>query len=97
MKRHTYLLILLTLLAQADDPWAIALGLPSATITEAADEYLPSQPPVQGDESSPQKELAFADPKQKTSDFPRVPAPFVWNLSAPFTPPPLYLFTSLQL
>jgi hypothetical protein len=99
MKRFAYFLILLLLSAQLDDYWAVAPVLPSATLAAADDdEYLPSQRRSQED-SGVSKKAEFVGLQPRHPDFPllRSELPFEWNLSGPFTPPPLDLFMSLQL
>ena len=98
MKRLAHFLILLLLLAQVDDAWAVAPVSPSAPITDDDDEYLPAQWRLRDEQSSGQ-EPAFVGVKPQTADFPLVRrgVPLQWNLSTPFAPPPLYLFMSLQI
>jgi hypothetical protein len=97
MKQFAYLLILLLLAAQADDLWAVAPVLPSAPLADD-DEYLPPQRRPQ-EEPVVHKESAAVGLRHQTAGFPLVRRglPSEWNLTTPFTPPPLYVFMSLQI
>jgi hypothetical protein len=100
MTRFGYLLILLLLWGQVDDSFAIALSVPSAPVTDDDDDdYLPSQRPQQEEESSDHTKPAFVSLESPTVDISLVRRglPFERNLIAPFTPPPLYVFMSLQI
>jgi hypothetical protein len=99
MNRHAYLLVLLVIWAQVDDFWAAPLVSPSAPVAvDDDDEYLPSQRRLY-EECSPRQEPVFAGLKPHTADFPLVRrgVSSEWDLTAPFTPPPLYAFLSLQI
>jgi hypothetical protein len=99
MKRLSYLLILLLLSAQVDDAWAVSPNLPSAPLADDNDEYLPAQRRAQGEQSSSRQKPVFAGRKPQTADCSPVRrgVPPEWSLTAPFAPPPLYVFMSLQL
>jgi hypothetical protein len=97
MKRLAYLLILLLLSAQVDDAWAVVAVSPSVPLADDGD-YLPAQRRLR-DEQPPGREPVFVGREPRTAAFPLVRrgTPFEWNLSTPFTPPPLYVFMSLQI
>jgi hypothetical protein len=92
-------LVLLLFWALVDDYWAAAPVLPSAPLADDDDEYLPSPRRPQEDECSPHHKPVFDGLKPQTADFSLVRrgVPSEWNLTTPFTPPPLYVFTSLQI
>src|SRR5262245_61881809 len=98
MNRLVYLLILLLISAQVDDAWAVALDLPAVPLAAEDDEYLPAQWRPQGEQSSSRQKPVFDGLKPQTADFSlaRRGVPSGWNLTTPFTPPPLYVFKSLQ-
>jgi hypothetical protein len=99
MKRLGYLLILLMITAQVEDAWAVGLVSPSAPLADD-DEYLPSQRRRQEEEeSSARRTQDVVGLESQTAAFPlvRKGVPPKWNLTAPFTPPPLYVFMSLQI
>src|SRR5215472_16379001 len=98
MNWHAYFLFLLLIWAQVDDYWLAASVLPSAPLTDD-DEYLSSQQRPQEKECSSHQKLVFLGLKPQTADFPLVRrgVPSEWNLTPPFTPPPLYVFMSLQI
>ena len=99
MNRLAYLLILLLISALVDDFWAAAPVLPSAPLADDDDEYLPPQRRPQEGECPPHQKPAFVGLQPQTTDFSLVRRglPSEWNLTTPFTPPPLYVFTSLQI
>jgi hypothetical protein len=99
MNWHAYFLVLLLIWAQVDDYWAAAPVLPSAPLADEDDEYLPSQWRPQEEECAPQQEPGFVGLKPQTADLPLVRrgVPSEWNLTTPFTPPPLYVFMSMQI
>jgi hypothetical protein len=99
MKRLAYLLLLLLLSAQVDDAWDVALRLPSDSRAADNDEYLPAQPRLQAEPSSSHQQPMFVGLKPLTADFStaRRGVPYERNLTAPFGPPPLYAFMSLQI
>ena len=98
MTRFAYFLILCLFSAQVDDAWAVAPVLPSAPLSDDDDEYLPAKRQVRDEQSSGQ-EPVFVGFKPQTANFPlgRRGLPLEWNLTTPFTPPPLYVFMSLQI
>jgi len=98
MKRCAYLLILLLTWAQIDDVCVVALASPSAPTVDDDAEYLPAQRRLQDEQSSAQ-EPVFVSPKPQTADLStrQSGVPWEWNLTTPFTPPPLYVFMSLQI
>jgi hypothetical protein len=98
MNRLACFLIFLLSSAQIDNYWAAAPVLPSAALADDDDYVPPQQRPRQEEHSSHQK-LVFVGLKPQTADLPLVRSgvPSEWNLTAPFTPPPLYVFTSLQI
>jgi hypothetical protein len=99
MKPLVYLLIFLMIWAQGDDAWAVALDLSSAPLVEDDDEYLPLQRRLQEEESSPSQNPVFVGLRPHTagSSHVRRGMPSEWNLTTPFTAPPLYVFMSLQI
>jgi hypothetical protein len=94
-----YFLILLLVSAQVDDYWAPALGLPSAPLADDDDEYTSSEQRQQEKECSSSQKLVFVGLKPQTADLPppRRGVSSEWDLTTPFTPPPLYIFMSLQI
>jgi hypothetical protein len=98
MKKFASLLILLTLWGLVDDYLAPAPVLPSAPLADEDDEYLPTQRRLRAEQSSG-KEPVFVRPKRRTADLSplRSGLPSECDLTKPFTPPPLYLFMSLQI
>jgi hypothetical protein len=98
MNRLASFLILLLILAQVDDYWAASPVLPSVPLADD-DEYLPAQQRPKNEERSSHKKPVFVGLKTRTADLPlaRRGMPSKWNLTTPFTPPPLYLFMSLQI
>jgi hypothetical protein len=99
MKRLSYLLILILLLVQLDDSWAIAHIMPTGPLPDDSQEYLPSQPPTRGVESSSCQSPLFTDLKPQTANFLFVPGCFScqWIVVAAFATSPLYIFMSLQI
>jgi hypothetical protein len=98
MNRLAYFLILLLISAQVDDYWAAAPVLLSAPQADD-DEYLPAPRRPQDEECSPHQKPVFAGLKPQSADLPQVRrgVPSEQNLITPFTPPPLYVFMSLQI
>ena len=98
MKRLSYPLIFLLMSAQVDDTWA-SVVLPSAPLAADNDEYLPAQRPPRGEQPSSRAKLVFDVVRPWMVPFPLVPGsgPAECNLTTPFTPPPLYVFMSLQI
>jgi hypothetical protein len=98
MNRLAYLLILLLISAQVDDSWAPVPVGPFAPQADD-DEYLPSPQRPQEEVCSPHQKPVFAGLKPQTAELPLVRrgVPSEWNLTTPFTPPPLYVFMSLQI
>jgi len=99
MKRLVFLLILLLISTQVDAAWAVAPDLPSAPLADDNDEYPPLKRRPQGEQSSSRQKPVFDGLKPQTADFSLVRrgVPSEWNLTTPFTPPPLYVFMSLQI
>jgi hypothetical protein len=99
MSRLVYLLILLVIADQADDAWAVAPGLPSAPLADDNDEYLPARTQARDEQSSSGRGPKSVGLKPQTADCSvvRRAVPPEWGLTTPFTPPPLYLFMSLQI
>jgi len=99
MKRLAYLLILLLCSGQVDDAWAVALDFPSAPLADDNAEYLPAKRRVQDEWSSSCQGPEFVGLESQTADFSvvRRGVPSEWDLTAPFTPPPLHSFMSLQI
>ena len=100
MKRLPCLLILLLISAQVDDSWAVAPVLPSASLPDDNEEYLPAQRRLQEQRSSPRQEpVVFDSVRLHHAALSFVPrgVPSERNLTTPFTPPPLYAFMSLQI
>jgi hypothetical protein len=98
MKRFAYLLTLLLLSAQADDALAAVCNLPPDPLADVNDEYLPSQWRAREERPTPDQAPAVAEPRSRAADVPpvRKGVPSGWNRITPFTPPPLYVFMSLQ-
>src|SRR5262249_51124323 len=98
MNRLTYFLVLLLILAQVDDYWAAAPVLPSVPLADD-DEYLPAQKRPQNEERSLHQKPVFVGLKTRTAEISlaRRGVPSKWNLTTPFTFPPLYVFMSLQI
>jgi hypothetical protein len=98
MSRLAYLLLLLLISAQVDNYWAAAPLVPSAPQADD-DEYLPSPQRPQEEECSPHQKPVFAGLKPQTVNLPLVRRGVTSerNVTPPFTPPPLYVFMSLQL
>jgi len=98
MNWYAYFLFLL-IWAQVDDFWAAARVLPSAPLAGDDDEYLPAQRRPQQQECSPHQKPVFVGLKPQTADLPlvRKGVPAEWNLTTPFTPPPLNVLMSLQI
>ena len=97
MNRLVYVLVFLLISAQVDNYWAAPV-LPTAPLTED-DEYVPPQQCPQKDECSPHQKPDFVGLKPQPADLllVRRDVPSAWNLTALFTPPPRYLFMSLQI
>ena len=98
MKRLAYLLVLLLISAQVDDAWAVATVLPSVSLADENDEFLPAQRLAQDRRTSLQKPL-FEALKPANADVAFMPRglPLAWNSTTPFGPSPLYVFMSLQI
>ena len=98
MNWYAYFLFLL-IWAQVDDFWASGPVLPSAPLADDGDEYIPSQRRPEGDECSYRQKLVLVGLTPQTVDLLliRRGLPSEWNLTTPFTPPPLYVFMSLQI
>jgi hypothetical protein len=98
MKRFTYLLTLLLLSAQVDDALAAVCNLPPDPLADVDDEYLPSQRRTREEQPVPDQAPVAVEPQSRTADFLplRKGVPSGWNRITPFTPPPLYVFMSLQ-
>jgi hypothetical protein len=99
MKRLAYLLIFALLSAQVDDAWAAVVPISSAApLADDNDEYLPAPRRLRDEQTSGQ-EPVFVGLEPLTAD--TLPArkgvPDEWHLTTPFTPPPLYVFMSLQI
>ena len=100
MKRFAYLLILLLVSAQANDALALTAAptAPSSSLTDDNDEYLPARRRPREEESTWDQGPTFVTLNPPAVNFP--PAQrgisFGWDLTAPFTPPSLYVFMSLQ-
>jgi hypothetical protein len=99
MNRLVYLLILLLSSVPVNDAWAVAPDLPSAPLADDNDEYLPLRRQVRDERSSSGQGPMFVGLKSQTADFAvvRRGVPSKWNLTTPCTPPPLYVFMSLQI
>jgi hypothetical protein len=99
MTRLTYLLILLLLSAQVDDAWTVDPALPSASLADDNDEYLPAPRRPRDELSASAQGPMFVGLKPPPTNACSVPAGVrsEWNVTAPFTPPPLYVFMSLQI
>src|SRR5262245_6915199 len=99
MNRLAYLLILLLISAQVDDAWAVPPVLAPGPLADDNNAYLPSQGRPQGEQSYSRQKPVFDGLKPQTADFSLVRrgVPSDGNLTTPFTPPPLYVFMSLQI
>jgi hypothetical protein len=99
MTRLPYLLILLLLSAQVDDAWIADPALPSVSLADDNDEYLPAQRRPREELSTSAQGPMFVGLKPPPTDACSVPTGVrsEWNLTTPFTPPPLYVFMSLQI
>jgi hypothetical protein len=99
MRRLAYLLTLLLISAQVDDAWAVAPVLPSAPLADDGDEYLATQRRPREEQSPSGRGPVWIDLRPLTADLSvvRRGVPPEWDLTAPFTPPPLYVFMSLQI
>jgi hypothetical protein len=98
MNRFVYLLILLLISSQFDDLWAVGFDLPSSYADEN-DTFLLSPRQPRGEQSSSRPKFVYDGPKHQSAYFSFVGSggPSEWNLTTPFTSPPLYVFMSLQL
>jgi len=94
-----YLLIGLALLAQIDDAWAVPTAGPYEPPLAGTDEYLPAEKHQSQDRASRQKP-APGDRKPKAGQISfgclGRSFPSRTDFGAPFNPPPLYVFMSLQ-
>jgi hypothetical protein len=94
-----YLLIGLAFLAQIDDAWAVPTAGPYEPPLAGTDEYLPAEKQESQDRVSRPKP-APGDRKPKADQIScgclGRSFPFWTDFSAPFNPPPLYVFMSLQ-
>src|SRR5262245_8891908 len=99
MKWYAYLLVLLLISAQADDALAAAPVLPSAPLADDNDNYLPAQRRPQEEQSATRQRPIFFRMKPVTgnSSVVRRGVPSELDQTVPFTPPPLYVFMSLQI
>jgi hypothetical protein len=99
MNRLVYILILLLLSAQVDDAWAVAPDLPSASLADDNDEYLPARRQVRAEPFSAGQGPLFVGLKSQPVDCSPVRrgVSSEWHLLTPFAPPALYVFMSLQL
>jgi hypothetical protein len=100
MKRFAYLLILLLVSAQAGDALALTAApiSPSSSLADDNDEYLPAQRRPREEESISDHGPTFVTLNPPTANLPPAQrgVSFGWDLTAPFTPPSLYVFMSLQ-
>jgi hypothetical protein len=100
MKPLAYLLVLLLVWTQVDDYWTAALVSSSASLAnDDEDEYLPAQRRPEVEERSSRQKPVFVGVKPQVPDFPlaRRGISSEQSLRTPFTPPPLYVFMSLQI
>src|SRR5262249_45738807 len=100
MKRNAFFLVFLTFWAHFDDVLpAPASAFESAPLADGDDECLPQQRRRQEEECSAHQKPVFVRLKPQTADVTLVPrgVPSEWNLTTPFTPPPLYVSMSLQI
>jgi hypothetical protein len=102
MRRNAYFLAFLTFWVQVDDLLFAALSragqsapLPSSNEEE---EFLPPNRPERPQQSSFRRQPKSARLKAQAAAPSLVGKclPSEWNLAAPFAPPPLYVFMSLQ-
>jgi hypothetical protein len=98
MKRLAYLLILLMISDQVQDAWDVASVSLTAPLDDD-DEYLPSERRPEEEECSARQGQDFVGLEPQTAAFPLVRngVPSEWTRTTPCTPPPLYVFMSLQI
>ena len=99
MKRFAYLWVLLLMSAQVDEAWAVAPDFSSAVLADDNDEFLPAQRRPQEELTSSRQKPVLSIGTPRTADFSFVSrgVPSEWNSTTPFSPPPLYVFMSLQI
>jgi hypothetical protein len=98
MKLYAYLLIFLVMSAQVDDFWAGDPTLPtSAPPVADNDEYLPAQRRPEEEESFCHQRPIFESVMPHLATILPTNVQARWNLTTPFTPPPLYAFMSMQI
>ncbi len=100
MRRFAYFLTFLLLSIQVDDA-LIATPLTDANdeCLDANDEYLPAQRRPRANEADSDQGPSFIGLKSLTADITSLgrDRSSEWNLIHSFTPPPLYVFMSLQI
>ena len=99
MKRFAYFLIVLLASAIVDDAWATALALPSPSVAEENDEYLPAQRVPEAEHSAARQQPVLGESKSlaATCSPVRRAAPSGWSLTESFGDSSLYVFMSLQI
>jgi hypothetical protein len=102
MKRLACFLILLLITDQVDDACALAAdspGTPLAADDDHDDDYLPAQRQSALEQPPSGQQPAFLGRNRHlaTLSCRRAGLPPGWDLTAPFTPPPLYVLVSLQI
>jgi hypothetical protein len=98
MKRHVYLLVVFLIWTQVDDFLAPPIALSSALLVDD-DEYLPLAKRQHKEECSRDLKSVPIGLRPKTSGLARIRkgASSAWSLITHFSPPPLYIFMSLQI
>jgi hypothetical protein len=99
MRRLPYFLLFLLTSALVDDAWAIALALPSPSLAEENDEYLPAQRPCAAVQLSSHQRPVLVSLKLQTVDcsIALSTVPTDWNLAFPSAHRSLYVLMSLQI
>jgi hypothetical protein len=98
MKCFAYLLTLLLIMTQVDNAWVAAPASPSDPLVDTDDDYLPAHRRPKQEEPASHREPVFVGLHSPAADVApaRRGASFEWDRTTPFTPPPLYVFMSLQ-
>jgi hypothetical protein len=101
MKRITYLLVLLPIWHQVDDTWVVAAEFFAASQAgiEDNEEYLPSERDQRAEECASHQKRRGVGANPSPADSPLTRTDFLSNRRpiAPYAPPPLYVFMSLQI
>ena len=96
--RLAFLLLSLVLWTQVDDAWVSAIISPLNPLAAEDDEFLSLEKRQSQESSTARQKQARPGPKPRTAslfaDHPQLPSET--KLAAPFTPPSLYVFMSMQ-